>query len=279
MTDPADVSPISGLVIPDWETEDEPEIIYHYTDTKGMMGIVEKGNLWATDVRYMNDIREPTYPLEAIERLLSDHEPETEQAKKVYTSVQGLIHRARQAGVGVPGYIACLSEKPDLLSQWRAYGHGNGFCIGFDYKGLRELFSSLSQHITIGKVIYDEAEQLDWLFRSAAQSEGELSIFRSFSSLLNTSIFFKDRAFKEEAEVRIYAFQARGVLFRESGLGITSYVTIPLRREGDVISTIRKIIIGPQATANEVKQTLDQFLEASEVQEVEVVHSVVPLRS
>jgi hypothetical protein len=34
----------------------------------------------------------------------------------------------------VRSYIACLSKEDDDLSQWRAYGSGRGFPIGFDGK-------------------------------------------------------------------------------------------------------------------------------------------------
>jgi hypothetical protein len=32
--------------------------LYHYTDTKGLLGIVQSGCLWASDVRCMNDTLE-----------------------------------------------------------------------------------------------------------------------------------------------------------------------------------------------------------------------------
>jgi len=30
-------------------------VIYHYTDPKALIGILSQGQLWATDIRYLND--------------------------------------------------------------------------------------------------------------------------------------------------------------------------------------------------------------------------------
>jgi hypothetical protein len=35
-----------------------PTAIYHYTDPKGLLGILSDGQLWATDNRYLNDSSE-----------------------------------------------------------------------------------------------------------------------------------------------------------------------------------------------------------------------------
>jgi len=32
-----------------------PELLYHYTDSAGLQGILESRTLWATDIRYLND--------------------------------------------------------------------------------------------------------------------------------------------------------------------------------------------------------------------------------
>ncbi len=35
-----------------------PEFLYHYTGQDGLLGIVEKAELWATKIQYMNDATE-----------------------------------------------------------------------------------------------------------------------------------------------------------------------------------------------------------------------------
>jgi hypothetical protein len=38
-----------------------PETLYHYTDSNGLLGIVTKKALRATDVQFLNDGEEPVY--------------------------------------------------------------------------------------------------------------------------------------------------------------------------------------------------------------------------
>lgn len=58
----------------------------------------------------------------------------------------------------------CLSQKGDLLSQWRGYAeNGNGFSIGFSKKGLRKLAQSSSNSafsVELIKVQYELKKQL-----------------------------------------------------------------------------------------------------------------------
>ena len=38
-----------------------PAVLYHYTSPSGLAGIVERTQLWATDVRFLNDSQELKY--------------------------------------------------------------------------------------------------------------------------------------------------------------------------------------------------------------------------
>jgi hypothetical protein len=42
-------------------TEKPPSTLYHYTSQKGLLGIIEKGEIWATDILYLNDTMEYKY--------------------------------------------------------------------------------------------------------------------------------------------------------------------------------------------------------------------------
>ena len=47
------------------------ELIYHYTDLNGLLGILESKELWATDVRYLNDASEATFGEERLRKLVA----------------------------------------------------------------------------------------------------------------------------------------------------------------------------------------------------------------
>jgi hypothetical protein len=42
----------------EYSQQEPPEILYHYTDQDGLLGIMEKDQLWATKMQYMNDATE-----------------------------------------------------------------------------------------------------------------------------------------------------------------------------------------------------------------------------
>jgi hypothetical protein len=48
----------AGHTEPLGSDRDLPEVLYHYTDIKGLQGIWEEGQIWATDSRYLNDTSE-----------------------------------------------------------------------------------------------------------------------------------------------------------------------------------------------------------------------------
>lgn len=117
----------------------EPEEIFHYTDVGGLKGIVENGELWCTDIRYLNDGSEFTHGIELIEK----------EIKKACRRLEGLELRFFEGLLdNITGYIRpenplptrrfvfSLSEESDSLSQWRAYASEGGVCLGFSKKWL-----------------------------------------------------------------------------------------------------------------------------------------------
>ena len=46
--------------------EPGPGLLYHYTDQKGLSGIIDSGNIWATHFRFLNDTSERLEALDFI---------------------------------------------------------------------------------------------------------------------------------------------------------------------------------------------------------------------
>src|ERR1700722_17777973 len=102
-----------------WNTSD-PKYIYHYTNISGMKGIVESRNFWATDLRYLNDTGEPTYSLDCIRDFLISWKPRGRAMEK-RRDVALRLFNGPLSQENRPGYVVCLSENADQLSQWRSY--------------------------------------------------------------------------------------------------------------------------------------------------------------
>ena len=104
---------------------DAPPLKYHYTDSAGLLGIIEEGECLfrASDVRFLNDSEELRYAASQFEQwLLLRHQ------RTLPTEIGQLLDS--EPGI----YVVCLSERRDSLSQWRAYGD---YALGLDVKEAR----------------------------------------------------------------------------------------------------------------------------------------------
>lgn len=122
-----------------------PEVLYHYTTPGGLYGIISNSSFWATDVRYMNDASELKYPYELITFVLDQERESADDAKTAFLDdFRRFWLDTFWFGAGddmrTTTYTMCFSERPDDLSNWRAYaGSIGGYAIGFDWTvGLTE---------------------------------------------------------------------------------------------------------------------------------------------
>jgi hypothetical protein len=145
----------------------EPELLYHYTDQNGLLGILNYDCLWATHHRFLNDLSERQEAvrvfLEAIGRRASyanSAGPTHKIAEVYHGQVQQSVLIESQA---IDAYFVSFSREEydpelprhgqmlgDRLSQWRGYAQDRqGFSLGFD-KSLLE--GDICRSITTPKV-------------------------------------------------------------------------------------------------------------------------------
>jgi len=281
------------------EAGTEPKRIYHYTDAAGLLGIVQHRALWATDVWFMNDSVEATYGWARIEQFLRSRAAQSSNERKVADAAADILRDLRDRGGNLQSFIACLSKNGDQLSQWRAYGGGRGFSIGFDESALGRLASLVPPLVRfrVTRVAYDEYRQdtlIDLPFRSVvtalpntvSDDEAHQVALAFVTRALGVAPALKHPAFKEEAEVRLHIFlepeaDAPSILrFRNSAMGVTPYVEIPLCEPGtDQITVMSEVIIGPQRHPAEAQRAAKQLLVCNGLGDIEVKLSQVPLRS
>jgi DUF2971 family protein len=135
------------------------EIVWHYTDGPGFLGIIQSSSIYATQVASLNDRNETKYATDlfkaSIEKLIED--------KKDDTTARTLLHKVLELVKDDPTtpthgtskfFVTCFSGEEDDLTQWDRYGKKNGYAIGFYARGFwREPTS------TLYKVVYDRAIQ------------------------------------------------------------------------------------------------------------------------
>lgn len=102
--------------------------IWHYTDGRGLEGIVTHDKLRATSFRHLNDSREADYAtglLKAAAEKRRDSVPAPYQAR-----FDELMEYAERRGLDL--FLLCAARKPDLLTVWRGYGGRVSYAIELD---------------------------------------------------------------------------------------------------------------------------------------------------
>ncbi len=142
-----------------------PARLFHYTNSKGISGIIESNHLWATEFQSLNDATELFHGAGLLVDELEMYG--NENGGDISVLLRKLSNFYRKHGEAYRSffetYIISFSEDPDVLSQWRAYSdQAKGCCIEFDFTDSR-LFTIVSETtpwaLEVLPVIYDESLQ------------------------------------------------------------------------------------------------------------------------
>jgi hypothetical protein len=271
-------------MLPDLDIEPLPDAVYHYTDTAGLLGIIQNGTLWATDYRFLNDSSELWY----IYQLAADVIREEFVGR--YSGLAGAFLdyavTAAPPYSGVPYYLSCFSELDNSLSQWRAYGGRQGFSLAFpgDITPVEGYAPEGRQNpgLTLLKVNYQQAQQKEYisiLIEALVELcgapimksyESEANAIASFSpfywgQLERASYRFKHPDFEVEREWRLVAWGSiHGDSFRAAST-ITPYTKFRLssqRSPSGARLPLTAVRHGPSDLAAATMVGLDRLLDA-----------------
>lgn len=268
-----------------------PDQIYHYTSAEACFSILNgqpdafpaEPVLRASSAFCMNDTSELNHGLRLLERIASSYTssevinayfgPELAQGRRALADVVGL------------STIIAFSGKPDVLSQWRAYGRGGaGYAIGFNVERLVDRGRSATDEFVLARMIYDERQQtqiLNQIFDGAAAIEKEENVTdpRFWPEVLRlgtmAALLFKDSSFEEEAEWRLMCRFPQSLLFRAGRLGVIPYNELKL--SCDCISALWQ---GPMLDQQMTARAWQIFFAKRYAPNYPPVHSSrIPLRS
>ncbi len=240
-----------------------PDILYHYTTREGLLGIIQKREIWAANIRYLNDSSEFTAAVEVAKTVL-DTFPYDERKLNKESVIKGFYSWLDSLKYQAESYVCSFSEDGDLLSQWRSYTKaGNGYAIGFDTAALRQL--AKEQSFFLEQCRYDEPAQKE-LIKSCFQAGIEClcatsevegnptasaeNIFaeKCLLPFLCSAPLVKNRAFAEEREWRLVApfhgSKQSELFFRSGKSMLVPYHPFSLGEKGKELP-IAKVIIGP----------------------------------
>lgn len=262
--------------------EDPAEPVFHYTSVSNLPNILESGSLWATDIQYMNDSKELRHGIEVLDQLLVQQMPGLPE-KQTRCAIQLQKWLAHGAISRHHIFATCLTEKGNLLSQWRGYcTPGKGVSFGFSPEELREIVDE--QDFKLARVIYSREDQntmmgylVDLLMEAvnsytesnASESHPTESFFKLFTEWEDTVAQFcammKHHAFSDEAEWRaisrpIQDLQDDRIQFRDGALSLTPYIDFHLPKNGRGGVSLQKVFLGPTANQTIAFRAVDTLL-------------------
>lgn len=296
---------LAGIVsdaLAEWDRiqGDTPDLLYHYTDVAGVIGICSSGSLWATNLRFMNDARELAHAWKLMHDVLAEARAQARLPAQLQL-VEEIERTMSAQGGGYPDfYSVSFGANGDLLSQWRGYGSsGGGYALGFDAAGLVSPPSPYPQpERFLNRVIYDEPTQLR-ILRDVSEAmlalfatvdptgpgltEARARVFSALGEVVGFVFSFKDPAWAEEQEWRaVYLVpngELEGVQFRPRGGVAVPYVNLPMGTDPDGRLPIREVVLGPRVDTDTAVRSLELLLASNGYPDVDITVSSVPLRT
>ena len=282
-----------------------PDLLFHYTNSSGMRGILESSRLWATNYRFLNDASEVAYGMTLFESIVQDRLAHAET--EVVAEFLGRTLRTANAFDGMfDCYIACFCERDDLLNQWRVYASsGGGYALGMKAKEIGRRWGKLhpTQDFILRKVVYNEelqkkliAEVLDIASGLLVDVTRGVSVADASNLIARCCQFvrvevadylfcFKHPAFSVEEEWRLCHVVSPGeedhVLFRDGLYGLTPYVCLdpsPMAGVNHNKLPLARITHGPVPDPSNARFALNKLLRAKDYAFVEVAGSALPVR-
>lgn len=303
-----------------------PPILYHYTDAAGLVGILKPpswpksvesppsvgaAQLWASDIRYMNDFRELRHGAKLLRKRIR-----AEAATQGEDEISPLLrHLADYLDAGVFDSVArhlrifatCFCANGDLLSQWRGYAGGvGGYAIGFRTDVLRH-YAEVIPHdpdaqprygfpAQLRRVAYRRKEKVPIMDAvvaglQSAWDEGFLTTTANSASLEFVSGLvygavarLKHKAFREEREFRLFTQLEVGqpVAVRASGSRLVPYmhlgINLPADDGGQESKPVSEVVVGPGGDHKEKVAVVRNLLQISGFGEAKVRPSKIPFR-
>jgi len=147
----------------DWINQQIPEKLWHYTSIQGFQGIIGSGSIYATDVRFKNDIEEFIHIRKVAYELLENTPEFGDFQFPLRINLKWAVETIFGSDFLNPNsaqiFVASFTVSEDDLSQWRGYSRGTyGASIAFDLRVFRPPADSNSA-VTFAPCIYDDSEK------------------------------------------------------------------------------------------------------------------------
>jgi hypothetical protein len=291
--------------------EEPPGVLYHYTSAEGFLGILRSREMWSTNLLYLNDASEFSHANQVL-------------ALELDTTPLKLRPNAGTFSMSIPAYskdlrldhfVSSFCEDKDLLGQWRGYGPGAGYSVGFPSSVLGLIVTSPENNdrgaCTLRKVKYDLDQQKlmiraridalngilepiadDLAPRSDAEFLRLVLLWNQIAASFHPTLaLMKHAAFEEEKEWRLVRTLWKPIVpnerwpvqFRRIRGKLAPYValkwSLPEASPLNEPRGLREVWCGPSASPDLTDKVVRDLLIAEGFWNVPVFQSKVPLRA
>jgi len=162
------------------QAADRPDMLWHYTNAAGFLGIFRSGKLWATNTDYLNDASEMQHARPLVLKAVFDSRSSA-QNREEHEMLKFLCD-CMGRDTTRPVFVASLSAAKNELSQWRAYGGGTGsFALGFN---LTSMLAAIGKN-TETRLIFTSAKE----FRRACAKRWSSFVYQGDYPGANRPVF------------------------------------------------------------------------------------------
>jgi len=263
-------------------TNKPQEIIFHYTDINGLIGLISTGCVWATHSSRLNDSSENKLGFKLVANHVQDN---------LVNSSKQLLEKVLLRFQSTETYIACYSTESNLLGQWRNYtGEKVGYSLGFETKYMATIDDRMPP---LEQVIYNDNKakalidillsRVDEFLNQQPFGEVEVGYLLGMieATLSNIACIIKHQKFEEEHEYR-HIYQPENTKlklkrgFRNGQFGLTPYVEVGFMEKNKL--PLKTITIGPCQSFEQESNALKLLLTQHKYENVEVIESGIPPR-
>lgn len=273
------------------------DVLWHYTDAGGAIGLMQSNQLWATALTSLNDTEEFAFAQPILKNVLERALSSRHLVREQKDFMENCVELAIASSSYNPLYVCCASEQEDSLAQWRAYGDA-GYAVGIanttDVYGVVVDGTERPRRLALrgpwpswSKVIYDEPGQTELLAQGlsfCAQITPDprreelipgMTAHQGGAVLAGLLCHCKHPAFAVEQEVRLVAItplDSSAVRHRPSRYGVAPYVRLAMPPERPVgepawwtVSDheplpVKKVLVGPGPAAESAQVGMRSLL-------------------
>lgn len=252
-------------------------ILYHYTKSNGVNGILSNNCFWATKSNFLNDPNEFSHIQGIIDEICREN-IKTPELKEMF--LQDSIYAEREKKREY--FVLSFSKCRDSITMWSEFANKTGYNIGFRSDDIIARIEEAAEIAYHGLVVYNTKQQMQLIRKNICnylpnllrmplddilelgsknrQDETYQKACRKFQRTVEVyAMFFKHEGFAEEQEYRFIFKRQKDTIvqFRAKDGFMLPYIEIPLTEEN---LPIEEIMVAPQNHIDLAKSGMEYML-------------------